>query len=125
MKKLKVKLLTGRSSTEGSNSPGDKIDLPINEAVSLVSSGQAEAVNKQAYEAALKSIEAKKLEDEEQEVKVNAILQKETLELELRELYRAVAVKSSELNGVILNEDEIEQFVTTSMEGEEFKGEGE
>ena len=125
MKQLKVKLLTGRSSSEGSNSPGDKIDLPLNEAVSLIGSGQAEAVNKQAYESALKNIEAKKLEDEEQEVKVNAILQKETLELELRELYRAVAVKSAELNGVILNEEEIEQFVTVSMEGEEFKGEGE
>lgn len=123
MKTLKVKLLTGRVDSEGSYAPGASIDVPTREAISLVESEQAIPLNKKAYEAAFKDIEALKLEDEERDAKANAIMKKESLELELKALYRDVALKTAEIEGVVLTEDEIEHFIQVSIEGEKFQGE--
>jgi len=111
MKTLKVKLLTGRSGADGSHVPGDKLDLPVNEAVSLIVSGQAEPTNKQAYESALKDMKVKQLEDEESEAEVKAILEKEQLEAELNTLYNDVVLKEAELNGVVLDGEQILEMV--------------
>lgn len=111
MKTLKVKLLTGRSGADGSHVPGDKLDLPVNEAVSLIASGQAEPTNKQAYESALEDIQVKQLEDEESEAEVKAILEKEQLEAELNTLYNDVVLKEAELNGVVLDGEQILEMV--------------
>lgn len=121
MKKLQVKLLTGRSDSDSSNAPGDTIVVPVREAIILVESDQAEPVNKTAYNDALLAIQAEKKQLAEQEAKANAIMHKETLELELKDLYRQVAHKTAEIEGVILTDEEVEQFVAVSLEGEKFK----
>lgn len=111
MKTLKVKLLTGRSGADGSHVPGDKIDLPAKEAISLILSNQAEPVNKKAYEAALADQQKVKFEDEEKQAEAKSILEKEKLETELNGLYNDVVLKEAELNGVVLNGEQILEMV--------------
>jgi len=111
MKTLKVKLLTGRSGVDGSYLPGDKLDLPVGEALSLIATNQAEATNKQAYEAARKAAQEKQLQNEELEAEINAIAKKEQLESELNTLYNDVVLKEAELNGVVLNGEQILEMV--------------
>ncbi len=126
MSKLKVKLLTGRSGVDGSCVPGDKIDLSLKEALILIKKGQAEPVVKKAYEAALAKQKEQSDADAKKEAELNAALKKETLELELRELYAKVALKVAEIEGIILSDEEITAFVDEKMQGEALKkGEGE
>jgi hypothetical protein len=122
MSKIKIKLLTGRSGPEGSYIPGDTIEVGFREAVALVESNQAEATNKAAYTKALASLADEKTKADEREAEINAVMHKETLELELKELYKNVALKTAEIEGVILTDEEIESFVAISLEGEKFKG---
>ncbi len=121
MSKLEIKLLTGRVSSDGSHAPGEKISVGLKEAVALIESEQAEPVNKKAYMAALGTIAADKVKEDEREAQINAILHKEALELELKDLYRQVALKTAEIEGVILTDEEVEAFVAVSLEGEKFK----
>jgi len=123
MSKLKLKLLTGRSGPDGSHAPGDKIDLPVKEAIALIDSNQAEPINKKSYDIAKKKLQS--IEDEERvkEAEANAILKKESLELELRELYEKVALKVAEIEGIVLSDDEIKAFVDEKMQGEPLKKE--
>lgn len=121
MSKLKIKLLTGRSGIEGSNIPGDTIEVGLREAITLIQSNQAEPKNQDAYKKAIKAIEDENLKTAEREAEINAVMHKETLELELKDLYRQVALKTAEIEGVILTDEEIEGFVAVSLEGEKFK----
>lgn len=121
MKTLQIKLLTGRSGPSGSHMPGEKIEVGLKEAIALIKSHQAEPTNKAAYEKALKTIEDENLKQAEREAQINAVLHKETLDIELKDLYRQVALKTAEIEGVILTDEEIEAFVAVSLEGEKFK----
>ncbi|WP_345993758.1 hypothetical protein [Sulfurimonas sp. HSL-1716] len=121
MKKLQIKLLTGRSGPDGSHAPGDKITVSIKEAINLINSNQAEPVNIPAYEDAVFKLDEQIKVDREREAKANAIRYKEMLELELKDLYRQVALKTAEIEGVVLTDEEIESFVDVSLEGEKFK----
>ncbi len=123
MKKLKIKLLTGRSGADGSFVPGDKIDVDAKEAVALVESEQAEPLNKAEYAKFKESLAAQAAEEAQREAKANAIMQKEALELELKELYVKVAYKHAEIEGVVLSDEELEAFVTAALSGEKFKEE--
>jgi len=122
MSKIKIKLLTGRSGPEGSYMPGDTIEVGFREAFVLVESNQAEATNKALYTKALQSLEEEKLKEQERQAQINAVTHKETLEAELKELYSKVALKTAEIEGVILTDEEIDSFVAVSLEGEKFKG---
>jgi DNA replicative helicase MCM subunit Mcm2 (Cdc46/Mcm family) len=122
MSKMQIKLLTGRSGPDGSHMPGEKIEVGLREAITLIQSNQAEPMNKAAYEKALKAIEDENLKTAEREAEINAIMHKETLELELRDLYAQVALKTAEIEGVILTDEEVKAFVAVSLEGEKFKG---
>lgn len=51
---MKVKLLVGRAGADFSQSPGEIVDLPTDEAQRYVESGQAELVNKPKRAAAAK-----------------------------------------------------------------------
>lgn len=118
MGKLKVKLLTGRSGTDGSFVPGDKIDLPLKEALLLIEKEQAEPVTKKAYEAALEKQKKQDDDDAQREAELKAVLEKESLQLELSDLYRQVALKVAEIEGIVLNDEEITAFVDEKMQGE-------
>lgn len=121
---LELKLLTGRSGDDGSYSPGDKIKLPIKEAIALVESDQAIPTSKKEYEKALALIDKAKTEEAEKEAQVNAILEKETLIGELRDLYAQIALKAAQIEGVVLSDEEVEAFVEKSMNGEDPSDEG-
>ena len=118
---LKVKLLTGRSGTNGSFVPGDKLDLPLKEALTLIARAQAEPANKKEYAAALAKQKQQEDEDAQKEAQLKAALEKEALELELRELYRQVALKVAAIEGIILSDEEIAAFVDEKMQGKELK----
>lgn len=117
--KLRLKLLTGRSGDDGSYSPGDQIELPIKEAIALVESDQAIPTSKKEYEKALALIDKAKTEEAEKEAQINAIIEKETLTLELIDLYRQVARKAAQIEGIVLTDEEAEAFVEKSMNGED------
>lgn len=121
---LELKLLTGRSGDDGSYSPGDKIKLPIKEAIALVESDQAIPTSKKEYEKALALIDKAKTEEAEKEAQVNAILEKETLIGELHDLYAQIALKAAQIEGVVLSDEEVEAFVKKSMNGEDPSDEG-
>lgn len=122
--KLRLKLLTGRSGDDGSYSPGDQIELPIKEALALIDSDQGVPTNKKEYEKALALIDKAKTEEAEKEAQINAILEKETLALELIDLYRQVARKAAQIEGIVLTDEEVEAFVEKSMNGEDPSDEG-
>lgn len=116
---LKLILLTGRSGDDGSYSPGDPITLPIREAIALVESDQAKPTNKKEYEKALDILAQIKNDDDEREAQATAILEKEVLTGELRDLYAQVALKAAQIEGVVLTDEEVEAFVEKSMNGED------
>jgi len=120
--RLEVKLLTGRSGDDGSYSPGDKIKLGVKEAIALVKSEQAVPTSKKEYENALAIIDQIKRDDDEKEAQTTAILEKETLIGELRDLYVQIALKSAQIEGVVLTDEEVEAFVEKSMNGEDPAG---
>lgn len=111
MKKMKVKLLTGRSSSEGSNAPGDSILLPVKEAINLVNSNQAEPSSKKDYEAAVSEIEAEEAVEQDKQAEIEAISNKEHIETELNGLYTDVVLKEAALNGVVLESEQILEMV--------------
>ncbi|MFY9141570.1 hypothetical protein [Sulfuricurvum sp.] len=117
--KINLKLLTGRSGDDGSYSPGDKINLPIKEAIALVNSDQAVPTNKKEYEKALAMIDQTNRENAEKEAQVTAILEKEALVLDLMDLYRQVARKAAQIEGIVITDEEVEAFVEKSMNGED------
>jgi hypothetical protein len=119
MDTIKLKLLTGRSGDDGSYSPGEIIDLPIKEAIALVNSDQALPTNKKAYDHAVLKLESVKNAEAERLAQSTAILEKETLVSELRELYAQVALKAAQIEGVVLSDEEVEAFVEKSMIGED------
>lgn len=115
MKTLKVKLLTGRTGSAGSNIPGESIDVPVLEAIALVESDQANPVNKQAYEEALKPILAQREAELEREAQIKAIKEKDKLKVELNSLAGQIVVKAAEVNGKHLSDSEIVEGVETLL----------
>ena len=103
MGKLTVILLTGRSGAEGSFAPGDELDLPLMEAISLIDAGSAKPKNKKNYEAALKHIEQAKAEQERIEEENRVRIEKERYENELTLLYAKVIELEALLAGVRLD----------------------
>ncbi len=119
MKKFKAKLLVSRSGVDGSHAAGDTIEVPKNEFIALVQSSQAVPTNKKEYDSLIAEIEQINREDAEKEAQANAILEKETLTSELRDLYAQVARKAAQIEGVVLTDEEVEAFVEKSMNGED------
>lgn len=119
MKKFKVKLSVSRSGVDGSHAAGDTIEVLENEFIALIQSNQASPINKKEYEAVIAKIDQVKTEEAEKEAQATAILKKEILTGELRDLYAQVACKAAQIDGVVLTDEEVEAFVEKSMNGED------
>lgn len=119
MKKFKVKLLVSRSGVDGSHAAGDTIEVLENEFIALIQSNQAVPTNKKEYESVTAKIDQTNREEAEKEAQVTAILEKEALTLELIDLYRQVARKAAQIEGVVLSDEEVEAYVEKSMNGED------
>ncbi|WP_345969636.1 hypothetical protein WCX72_09945 [Sulfurimonas sp. HSL1-6] len=118
MDKLKVVLNTGLSGTDGSFGAGEEVDLPLEEALLRIERGEAEPKVKKHYEAALEKREKLAQEAAEKQAAIDAVAKKDELTERLRGIYREEAEVSAALAGVILSDEEIEDFVKTRMEGE-------
>jgi hypothetical protein len=117
-KTMNIVLLTGRSGPNSSHAPGDKVELPVREAITLVKSGQAKPVVKKEFEAALKHQEDEDLKKRQDELHKKSVLDQEKLLQELESLYRQIAAKLAQVEGDVWTDEEIEEFVGAQMKGE-------
>lgn len=117
MKTLKVKLLTGRVSSEGSYAPGEELTLPVKEALVLIASNQATPVHKAAYTEAVTVAKRHEHEALEEQAKIDSIKNKQQLQNELQELYTKVVLKVAEIEGIVLNDEEVHSQVKEKMHG--------
>ena len=116
---MKVKFIASLCGGSEDYHPGDERDIEDAEALRLIDSGVVVAKNKKEYEQVLANIEKSKHDEAEKLAHASAILEKETLISELRELYAQVARKAAQIEGVVLSDEEVEAFVEKSMIGED------
>lgn len=111
MKTLKVKLLVGRSGADVSHTPGDKVDLPVKEAISLVNAGSAVPVEKKVFNEAVNKLKAEEEKRQKIEEQNRIRLEREAYELELLALYGQVVDLEAALAGVVLSDEQKKQLV--------------
>jgi len=117
---MKVKFIASLcGGSEDYHPSKDDKEVEDNEALRLIDAGIAIPSSKKEYEQVLARINKKNIEDAEKEAQANAILEKETLIGELRDLYAQVARKSAQIEGIVLTDEEVEGFVEKSMNGED------
>lgn len=96
---MKVELLVGRVSAEGSQSPGDQIEVSDHEAYMLITTGQAEPTSAQSFSALKKRIEKEQAAESEKQAKLIAIQKEQELKTEadllLNDLLKIVDTVSS------------------------------
>lgn len=116
---MKLILLQALSGPSGTHDAGDEINVSDKmQAVSIIEKGIAKAKTKKENDALLEDAAKLKREAAEQEAKARAILEKEVIELELRELYGRVADKEAELAGEVLDDAQRKKMVK-SLENRE------
>lgn len=116
---MKVKFIASLCGGSKDYHPGDEQDIEDTEALRLIDSGIVVAKNKKEYEQVLANIEKSNHDKAEKEAQRTAVIEKETLTAELRDLYAQVARKVAQIEGVILSDEEVEEFVEKSMKGED------
>lgn len=119
---MRVKFIASLCGGSEDYHPGDERDIEDAQALRLIDVGIAVPKSKKEYEQVLASIEKSNLDEAEKSAQLSAILEKEALTLELIDLYRQVAHKSAQIEGVVLSDEEIEAFVEKSMNGEDPAG---
>lgn len=117
---MKVKFIASLcGGSEDYHPSKDDKEVEDNEALRLIDAGIAIASSKKEYEQVLANIEKLNIDEAEKSAQANAILEKEALTLELIDLYRQVAHKSAQIEGIVLTDEEVEAFVEKSMNGED------
>lgn len=91
--------------------PGDSIEVTDKEAFNMIKKGIAKLKNKQLTEEFLSKLQKDQEVQAEKEAEAKSILEKEQLEVELNGLYNDVVLKEAELNGVVLNGEQILEMV--------------
>ena len=94
-----------------SYAPGDSIEVTVKEAFNMINKGIAKLKNKAETEAFLLKFSEAEREEAEKVAEAKAILEKDQLEAELNGLYNDVILKEAELNGVVLNGEQILEMV--------------
>jgi len=79
---MKIKLLVGRVSAEGSQSPGEGITVSDTEAYTLITTGQAEPKVKKEFAELEKRLEAYREIESEKQAKLIAIQKEQELKIE-------------------------------------------
>ena len=97
---MKIKLLVGRVSAEGSLSPGDTIDVPDIEAYALIASNQAEPKIKKEFADLVKRLEEAKAKEADKQAKIIAIQKEEELKGEADALLDELAAVVSALSAI-------------------------
>jgi len=99
------------SGTDGSKKKGDPIEVHEDAVLGYLKKGIAEFKTKKEHDAFMEKIEQKEAEANERTAEANAILKKEQLGAELNGLYHDVVLKEAELNGVVLDGEQILEMV--------------
>ena len=89
----------------------DPVSLDDDMAFDLALAGFVKWVNKKAYARKLEEHQNKLKKSADAAVEANAILKKDRLETELNGLYNDVVLKEAELNGVVLDGEQILEMV--------------
>ncbi|MDO9304629.1 MAG: hypothetical protein Q7T77_04830 [Sulfuricurvum sp.] len=119
---MRVKFIASLCGGSEDYHPGDERDIEDAQALRLIDADIAVPKSKKEYEQVLASVAKSNLDEAEKLAQVSAILEKEVLTLELIDLYRQVAYKSAQIEGVVLTDEEVEAFVEKSMNGEDPAG---
>lgn len=121
---MKVKFIASLCGGSEDYHPGDERDIEDTEALRLIDADIAVPKNKKEYEQVLTRIEQSNTQEAEKLAQATAILEKEALVLELMDLYRQVARKAAQIEGIVLTDEEVEAFIEKSMNGEDPSDEG-
>ena len=112
MKKLiTLILLVPLSGTEGSKTKDDPITVHKDAVMSYIKKGIAKFKSKKEHDTFVEEFERERLEADEREAEAKSISARGQLESELNDLYSDVVLKEAELNGVILNGEQILEMV--------------
>ena len=107
---MKVILLQHLSGAK-TYAPGDSVEVSEKEASSMIKKGIAKLKTQNETNEFFAKITKDEESKAEAEAEAKAILEKEQLEAELNGLYNDVVLKEAELNGVILNGEQILEMV--------------
>ncbi|PHR57281.1 MAG: hypothetical protein COA44_06165 [Arcobacter sp.] len=118
MKKLMVVFVMSWGNSTNSYKVKDEASFEKDQYLGLISEGTAKPKNQKQYVEILKEVEKEKESLLATEAEKNALIQKETLALELRELYKQVALKVAEIEGIVLSDEEVENFINEKLNGE-------
>lgn len=99
------------SGTDGSKIVGDPIEVAEESVLNYLAKGIAKFKTQKEHDAFMEKTKKVKAEADAKEAAANAIIRKEHLENELNALYTDVVLKEAELNGVVLDEEQILEMV--------------
>ncbi|UFH59831.1 hypothetical protein [Sulfurovum mangrovi] len=116
---MKIKLLVGRVSAEGSHAPGDEINVSDREAYTLITTGQAEPKVKKHFSDLEKRIAKAKVDNEEKQAKLLAVQKEQELRDEAEALLGQLAaiVATLETTHPEYRQEFIESFQEKFAEG--------
>lgn len=115
MKVILTQHLSGAKSYEA----GSEIEVSDSEAASMIKKGMAELKTPEETAKFFKKLETVEKKRAEAEAEAKAILEKDRLENELVGLYHDVVLKEAEINGAILEPEEILAMVENLKKGRE------
>ena len=108
---MKLILKQHLSGADGVLAVGDTVEVDDATALRYIEKGIAEPKTKKELEAFMVKAEKTKSEQAEKEAQVKAILEKEHITNELNGLYHDVVLKEAELNGVVLEPEQVLELV--------------
>jgi len=120
---MKLILKQHISGADGAKEIGDTIEVTDAQAVAFIEKGIAGFKTQKELEAFMKKVSKLKAEKAEADAKANAVLKQSAIQNELNQLYLEVVLKEAELNGEVLNEEEVENAVESIMKRDS-KGKG-
>jgi len=108
---MKLILKQHLSGADGALDIGDPIEVTDEQAISYIEKGIAGFKTQKEHDAFMGKVKNIKAKVAANQAEAKAIIQKEHLENELNALYTDVVLKEAELNGVVLNDEQILEMV--------------
>ena len=99
------------SGTDGSKKVGDPIEVHEDAVLGYIKKGIAGFKTQKEHDSFMKKREKAQTEADAKQAESDAIMNKENIETELNGLYNDVVLKEAELNGVVLDGEQILEMV--------------
>ncbi len=117
MAKMKIIFLSSWCSSTASYKKDDEESFDIDVAARFVDAGTCKAKTNKEHDILMEHLQSSVKEEADKQAQLNALLHKETIELELNGLYLAVVEKEAELSGVTLDEEQTRTLVEELKKG--------